>query len=327
VRSDIPPRAIEVPCVAHPPRRAEIAGGAASIPSTKTPPMPDDTQLSPDAPDTASSAPSSSITSSSSSGFAYRGRWAMVTGASMGIGEAFAWALAERGMNVVLCARSEDRLQALAQRIRTETGVRTQVVAADLSVRGAAAEAWARATEGRDIHLLVNNAGFGLHGRFDALPLDRQAEMVSLNCIAVLELAHRALGPMRGRGAGGIVNVASVVAFQPVPWLAAYAATKAFVLSLSEALAEENRGSGVRILCVSPGPTPSGFQETAGTSVKDGQPGVLQPREVVDAALAALDAGKTQVAPGMMNRLATVLGRLLPLPAVTRIARRMNEHR
>lgn len=259
--------------------------------------------------------------------FEYTGRWALITGASMGIGEAFAWAVAERGMNVVLCARSADRLQGLAQRIRTEQRVQTHVVVADLARPGAPADVWAQASAGRDIHLLINNAGFGLHGRFDALPADRQSQMLALNCTAVLELAHLALGEMRARGTGGIVNVASVVAFQPVPWMATYAATKAFVLSLSEALAEENRGSGVRILCVSPGPTPSGFQATAGTSVREGQPGFLRPREVVDTALAALDAGKSNVAPGMANRVATTLGRLLPLGTVTRIARRLNEHR
>jgi short-subunit dehydrogenase len=259
--------------------------------------------------------------------FAWRSRWALVTGASMGIGEAFARALAERGMHVVLCARSEDRLQALAQAIRAEHGVQAHVVAADLAQPGAPAEVWARASAGRDIHLLVNNAGFGLHGRFEALPAERQREMVALNCTAVLELAHLALGAMRPRGGGGIINVASVVAFQPVPWVATYAATKAFVLSLSAALSEENRGSGVRILCLSPGSTPSGFQATAGTRVSRNQPGLLQPREVVDATLAAFDARKTQVAPGAANRIATVFGRLLPLGAVTRIARRINENR
>jgi short-subunit dehydrogenase len=259
--------------------------------------------------------------------FDYSGRWALVTGASMGIGEAFAWALAERGMHVVLCARSADRLKSVAQAIRAKHRVQAHVVAADLARPGAPADAWARASDGRDIHLLVNNAGFGLHGRFEALPADRQGEMVALNCTAVLELAHLALNAMRPRGTGGILNVASVGAFQPVPWMATYAATKAFVLSLSEALSEENRGSGVRILCLSPGSTPSGFQATAGTRVSPNQPGLMQPRAVVDAALTALDTGKTQVAPGLANRAATVLGRLLPLGTVTRIARRINENR
>jgi short-subunit dehydrogenase len=259
--------------------------------------------------------------------FTYRGRWALVTGASMGIGEAFARALAERGMNLVLCARSADRLQALAADVAAKHRVQTHVVAADLGQPGAAADAWTRASDGRDIHLLVNNAGFGLHGRFEELPRDRQTEMIALNCTALLELTHLALAAMRARGEGGILNVASIVGFLPVPWMATYAATKAFVLSLSQALAEENRGSGVRILCVAPGPTPSGFQATAGTSVEPSQPGYLQPRQVVDRALAALDAGRTQVAPGAMNRAATVFGRLLPMGVSTRIARRMNEHR
>lgn len=259
--------------------------------------------------------------------FGYRGRWALVTGASLGIGAAFARALAARGMDLVLCARSEDRLHALADELRAAHGIRTHVVAADLARPGAAEDAWTQASEGRVIHLLVNNAGFGLHGRFDALPRDRQREMVALNCTALLELAHLALGEMRPRGAGGILNVASVVAFQPVPWMATYAATKAFVLSLTQALAEECRGTGVRVLCVSPGPTPSGFQAAAGTHVDAGQPGYLLPADVVDAALAALDAGRTRVVPGAMNRLASVFGRLLPLGAVTRVARRINEHR
>lgn len=257
----------------------------------------------------------------------YRGRWALVTGASMGIGEAFARALAARGMNVVLCARSADRLAALAEELQTEHGVRAAVVAADLARPGTAARAWAEASRERVIHLLVNNAGFGLHGRFDQAPMERQSEMVALNCTALLELAHLALGEMRTRGSGAIVNVGSVAAFQPVPMKAVYAATKAFVLSLTQALVEENRGSGVRILCVSPGPTPTGFQAVAGSRVREGQVGVLRAEEVVDAALAALDAGKTHVAPGLANRVSTVFGRMLPPALAARIARRVNASR
>lgn len=260
-------------------------------------------------------------------GFEYRGRWALVTGASMGIGEAFARALAARGMNLVLCARSADRLAALARELEAEHGVHASVVVADLAQPGAAARAWAEASRGRVIHLLVNNAGFGLHGRFDQLPADRQGEMVALNCTALLQLAHLALGEMRPRGDGGVLNVGSVAAFVPVPMKAVYAATKAFVLSLSQALVEENRGSGVRILCVSPGPTPTGFQAVAGSRVRQGQVGVLQAEEVVDAALAALDAGRTHVAPGFANRVSAVFGRMLPPGVAARIARRVNASR
>lgn len=261
------------------------------------------------------------------SAFEYRGRWALVTGASMGIGEAFARALARRGMNVVLCARSEDRLAALAGEIEAEHGVRAAVVATDLSRPGKPARAWAAATRDHPIDLLVNNAGFGLHGRFDELPVDRQREMIALNCTALLELAHLALGEMRARGSGGIVNVGSVAAFQPVPMKAVYAATKAFVLSFTQALVEENRNSGVHILCVSPGPTPTGFQAVAGTRVQEGQVGVLRAEEVVDSALAALDAGKSHVAPGFANRVSTVFGRMLPPALAARIARRVNASR
>jgi short-subunit dehydrogenase len=271
--------------------------------------------------------PSPAPAASRTGPFEYRGRWALVTGASMGIGEAFARALAARGMNVVLCARSADRLAALAREIEAQHGVRTHVVPVDLGQPGAPTQAWAQASRADDIHLLINNAGFGLHGRFEALSAERQREMVTLNCTAVLELAHLALGEMRARGSGGIVNLASLVAYQPVPWMATYAATKAFVLSLSESLAEENREAGVRVLCVSPGPTPSGFQAVAGTRLRPGQPGYLQPPEVVAAALDAFDAGKTHMAPGFANTFATVLGRLLPLGTVTRMARRLNEHR
>lgn len=259
--------------------------------------------------------------------FDYRGRWALVTGASMGIGEAFARALAGRGMNVALAARSAERLAALAGEIEAEHGVRAVAVPVDLAKPGGPARAWAEASRAGPIHLLVNNAGFGLAGRFDALPRERQAEMVALNCTALLELAHLALGEMRPRGEGGIVNVGSVVAFQPVPGKAVYAATKAFVLSLTASLVEENRGSGVRILCLSPGPTPTGFQAVAGSRVREGQPGVLRAEEVVDAALAALDAGRTHVAPGIVNRAGTIFGRLLPVGAAARMAGWINERR
>lgn len=250
----------------------------------------------------------------------YQDRWALVTGASAGIGDAFSRALAVRGMSLVLVARREDRLWELADRLAREHGTQTEVIPGDLGAPGAARSVWERAADGRSIHLLVNNAGFGLQGRFDQLPLERQSEMVRLNCTAVLELAHLALPSMRSRGEGGILNVASVAAFQPVPRMAAYAASKAFVLSLSLALREENRDAGVRVVALCPGTVPTEFQEVAGFRRALGAPGVKTPDEVVRAALRALERGRGWTIPGATNRLGGVLGRLLPLSLVTRVA-------
>lgn len=250
----------------------------------------------------------------------YRGRWALVTGASAGIGEAFARELARRGMNVALAARREHRLRALAAELGTAHRVRTLALPADLGVPGAAAALWNQASDGREIHLLVNNAGFGLKGAFSDLPLGRQAEMVRVNCGAVLELSHLALAAMRGRG-GGIVNVASVAAFQPVPMMATYAASKAFVLALSQALAEEARDLGVRVVALNPGPVKTEFQQVAGTAVRDGAPGVRTPEEVVNAALAALERGRTTVTPGALNALGAFAGRVAPRSLVLRVAK------
>lgn len=251
----------------------------------------------------------------------YRGRWALVTGASAGIGEAFARALASRGMHVVLCARREARLRELASALSAAHGVETAVVAADLAREGETARVWAEATTGRSIALLVNNAGFGLKGPFVELSLGRQAEMVRLNCIAPMELAHLALREMRGRGGGGIVNVASIAGYQPIPGMAAYAATKAFLATLSEALTVESADAGVRVVNLSPGAVPTEFQSVAGTTVNTKTLGLLTPEQVVEATLRALEAGKASVIPGLVNRLAATAVRMAPRSLVLRAAK------
>jgi uncharacterized protein len=253
----------------------------------------------------------------------YRGEWALVTGASAGLGEVFAHQLAARGMNVVLTARRTERLRTLAAALEKRHHVRTVVVQEDLASPGAATRLWSRASEGRFIHLLVNNAGFGAQGDFHRVDLARQTEMVQLNCTALLELAHHALGSMRARGRGGIINVASIAAFQPVPGLAVYAATKAFVLSLSEALWSENRDAGVRVIALSPGRTPTEFQEIAGTGDPSGAFGLRAPEQVVAAGLRALERGRGSVVPGLENHLATWLVRLVPRSTLTRVVKRM----
>jgi len=253
-------------------------------------------------------------------GWEYRGRWALVTGASAGIGEAFARELARRGMNLLMAARREDRLRALADELSRTHRVRALALPADLGEPGAAAALWEHATAGRDVHLLVNNAGFGLKGAFTELSVERQAEMVRVNCIAPLELAHLALRHMRGRG-GGIVNVASIAGYQPIPMMATYAASKAFVITLSEALAEEARADGVRVVTLNPGPVKTEFQAVAGTEVRERAPGIRTPGQVVDAALRGLEGGGGTVTPGLVNRVATTAVRIAPRSWVLRGAK------
>jgi len=253
----------------------------------------------------------------------YRGRWALVTGASAGIGETFARALAERGMNLVLAARREDRLRELAAALSRDFRVHTHVSVTDLSKPGAAGVLWLDACGGgRSIRLLVNNAGFGLRGDFRDLPAARQVEMVKVNCVAPMELAHLAVNEMWSSGEpGGIVNVASVAGYLPIPTLATYAASKAFLISLSEALAEECRDSGIRVVTLNPGPVQTEFQSVAGTNVNDRTLGVRSPEDVVAAALARLEAGGGTVTPGFSNQLTSAMARVAPRGMVVRAAK------
>ncbi|HET6228847.1 MAG TPA: SDR family oxidoreductase [Longimicrobiaceae bacterium] len=254
----------------------------------------------------------------------YAGRWALVTGASAGIGEAFARELARRGMHVAVSARREDRLRALEDELARAYHVQTVVVPADLAQPGAPSALWASASDdGRRIDLLINNAGFGLRGRFDELSADRQAEMVRLNCMAPMELMHAALREMRSRRSGAVVNVASIAGYQPIPYMAAYAASKAFVLALSEAVAEESRDDGVRIVAVSPGPVATEFQQVAGTSVSEKTLGIRTPQQVVDAALLALERGTASVVPGLINGIAAAAVRVAPRSLVLRAAKKV----
>jgi uncharacterized protein len=249
----------------------------------------------------------------------YRDRWALVTGASAGIGAVLAQRLASRGMHLVLTARRGDRLAALAEPLEREFGIRTATITGDLSQEGAPRRIWTEATAGRRIDLLVNNAGFGARGRFHEVPLERHLDIVRVNATALLELTHLALRQMRPRRSGGIINVSSISAFQPVPQLASYAASKAFVLSFSQALWVENQDAGIRVVALCPGRTPTEFQAVAGTGSAEGAFGFRTPEQVADAALRALERGRSVEIPGVENRAAAWAVRALPGSAVVHV--------
>jgi uncharacterized protein len=221
---------------------------------------------------------------------------ALITGASSGIGEEFARQLARRGYDLVLVARRKDRLAQLAERISTTA----HVIECDLASE--AAELPDRiATLGVDVDLLVNNAGFGLRGRFVELDTDREAEMVRVNCEAVIRLTHAFVPPMIERGRGGVITVASTAGMQPLPYETTYAATKAFAISFTEALSMELRATGVRALVVNPGPVETEWQAVAGYEENTRtMPGMISAEQCVTDALTAYDRGKRSVIPGRL---------------------------
>ena len=242
----------------------------------------------------------------------------LVTGASAGLGEEFARQLAARGERLVLVARRKDRLEALAAELGN-----ARAIALDLSEPGAAARLMADlAAHGETVELLVNNAGFGLAGRFADLDAGRQREMIDLNCGALTDLAHAVLPAMIARQAGGILNIASTAAFQPGPGMAVYFATKAFVLSFSEALHDEVKRHGVSVSCLCPGPTRTEFRSVSGFDPK-GPIGKISAdaASVVRAGLAGLDRNRAVVVPGLSNKVIAQVHRLLPRALMRRAAR------
>ncbi|HVA81351.1 MAG TPA: SDR family oxidoreductase [Candidatus Binataceae bacterium] len=247
---------------------------------------------------------------------------ALITGASSGIGEEFALQLARQNYDLVLVARREDKLAAVAERARGLGAAHVAIVAADLSRPEAAAEVHCRAVaEAGEIGYLVNNAGFGTRGRFDSLPLGRELEQIDLNVSALVALTRLCIPAMLERRRGVVINVASTAAFQPVPWMATYGATKAFVLSFSEALAEECRASGVTIMALCPGPTRTGFQAVADTaSAHVAANAYMDAATVVRQAIAAARKGKAVKINGAMNLLMAESTRIAPRAIVRRIA-------
>lgn len=246
---------------------------------------------------------------------------ALVTGASAGIGRSFALALGARGMHVVLVARDEARLKEVAGEVEAAGG-RAEVLAADLGVRASLKEVGDRVRSAAPaLDLLVNNAGIGTMGRFADLPIEGEMREIALNVLAVVRLTHAALTPMIARGSGGIINVSSVAGCQPVPTNATYAATKAYVTSFTEAVHEETRGTGVKVMALCPGFTRTEFQARSGQTA-DHVPGFLwqQADEVVSSALRAFDHGAAVHVPGLWNRATATASSALPHGLTRRVA-------
>ena len=245
---------------------------------------------------------------------------ALVTGASSGIGEAFARALRARGERLVLVARRTDRLA----RLSAELGGPDVALPLTLDLAGPeSAESLQRTLESREIgvSLLVNNAGVGYAGRVQEQSPEKLRAMLDLDVRAVVELTRAFLPGMIERGRGAVLNVVSMAAFQPVPFLAVYAASKAFVLSLTESLATELAGTGVTVQALCPGNIPTEFQQVAGTSdAKFSRTRATTPEEVVEASLAALDRRKLVVIPGLKNRITVGAQRFVPRTWVRRAA-------
>lgn len=247
--------------------------------------------------------------------------FALVTGASSGIGACFARALAARGRPLVLVARSKDKLEALAREITVTHPLRIEVIEQDLGVEGAAQRLSATLTErGIAVDLLVNNAGFGAQGQFWKLPLDRQVEMLRLNILTLTELTYLLIPAMVERRGGGIINISSTASFQPIPYTSVYAATKAYVTSFSMGLAEEVAEYGVKVLALCPGGTATNFFD-AGKFSEVKLPGGLQsPEAVVEMGLAAFDRGRSLAVTRFLDRLMIFSQRLAPRRMAARIA-------
>jgi short-subunit dehydrogenase len=250
----------------------------------------------------------------------WQGKWALITGASAGIGVALARELAAGGTNLVLTARRRDRLVGLAGELSAKHDIRTLVCTADLAQPLGPREIF-DFTESKNItvDLLVNNAGFGAYGEFEKTQVERLVEMVQVNVSAVVHLTHLYLPGMIARRGGDILILASTAAFQPVPYITTYAATKTFDLHFAEGLAEEMRQYGVRVCALCPGSTQSEFLQVAGQRHHTRRPQETA-EKVARVGLRALARGKSSVISGFTNWLGAETTRFVPRPMVARIA-------
>jgi short-subunit dehydrogenase len=255
----------------------------------------------------------------------WSGKWALVTGASAGIGKALAEELARGGTHLVLTARRRERLQDLAQSLSASHKIQTRIFVADLTEPNAPETIFQFTKEqGIEIELLINNAGFGAYGEFTAIETDRLSDMVQVNCAAVVHLTRLYLPEMQARGHGDVMILASTAAFQSVPYITTYAATKAFDLLFAEGLAEEMKPYGVRVSALCPGSTESEFAEVAGqTNVAAAKRHRETAEKVARTGVRALAGGRSYVISGLGNYLGVLGERLVSRRFVARVAARM----
>jgi short-subunit dehydrogenase len=250
----------------------------------------------------------------------------VVTGASSGIGTELARGLARRGYPLLLVARRRDRLEELAEELGGQHSVAVEVLPLDLGdaeSRGQLAER----LKGDPIAGLCNSAGFGTSGVFHTLPLERESQQVTLNVLALMELTHAALPGMVERGTGAVLNIASIAAFQPLPGMAVYSATKAFVQTFSEAVHEGLHGTGVSCTVLCPGPVPTEWAEIADAEHVNIGIAQVSPPDVAAAAIAGMVDGKRSVVPGVVPKIASMGGRFVPRSVLLPALRIVRERR
>lgn len=258
--------------------------------------------------------------------YIYRNKLAVVTGASSGIGKAYAKELAARGCHVVLAARSKDKLDAMAREINRQYGVQAYALACDLSKANAPRQLAEQIFElGLSVDILINNAGVGTYGRFEEIDPKREQEEILLNTAALVDLTHRLLPDMLRRKDGVIVNVASMAAFMPCAYSAVYGGTKAFVLSFSEALWAETRGRGIRVLALCPGATETGFFDGVGSEEMGAGQKLSTPEKVVQAGFRGIDQGRSYIIDGRSNYFMALMIRLFSRRRVALIMERMSK--
>lgn len=256
----------------------------------------------------------------------FEGATVLITGASSGIGEAFAHNLAKRGANLILAARSQDKLGLVADELREKYRISVHVFPMDLILPDAPQQLFERIkASGLSVDVLINNAGFGKWAHFLGESLDTYAQMLSLNIDALVKLTYLCVPDMLAHGKGGVINVASTAAFQPAPYIAVYSASKAFVLSFTEALAGEYQERGVRFLALCPGNTTTNFIATANANTAGMS--FATPEKVAEAGLTAFVKGKSYLVHGRMNYLTSLLPRILSRAAVIRVVAGMFKNR